>query len=177
MLKNIIWMSILLMMGAQAYAEVVSDIDVHVRVVSKFELSVDRTFIDFEDMDPGEMKAGVPESGIRVSAKSNSGRPWYLTLNTVRELTNGSDFIPNENFFWFGWKAKGATGKFYGEKQQLFTHTPSLVYVPSPDEYNNLRKVETRLEGTDVFLKFGLRVPFKQNSGEYHTVVRFTMTE
>ena len=175
-MKKIILMLILLNAGI-SYAEVVNDIDVHVRVNSKFELTVDRTFIDFESMEPGEIKQGVPDSGIRVSAKSNSGRPWFLTINNVRELSNGSDFISNDNFFWFGWKGRDARGIFYGEKAQVFTVAPALVYAPSIDEYNNLRKINDKTEGTDVFVKFGLKVPFKQNSGDYHTIVRFTMTE
>jgi len=177
-MKKLIIAMFVLMFAGICYSEITNDIDVHVRVNSKFELTVDRTFIDFETMEPGEIKQGVPDSGIRISAKSNSGSPWFLTINNVRELSNGADIIPNENFFWYGWKGKGSTGTFYGEKSQVFTVTPTLMYSPSSQEFNNLRLVgDNKIEGTDVFVKFGLKVPFKQNSGEYHTLVRFTMTE
>lgn len=164
-------------MSAAVVADITSEVDVRVRVNSKFELKVDRPNIDFESMDPGELKSGVPEAGIRVSAKTNSGRPWYVTISAVKELSSGDDYIPNENFFWYGWKSRTAKGTFYGVEKQVFTTEPALLYSPSTDEYNNLRLVKEKLEGTDVFVKFGLKVPLRQNSGDYHTIVRFTMTE
>lgn len=167
----------LLLVSAAVIADITNEVDVSVKVNSKFELKVDRSNIDFENMDPGEVKNGVPAGGIRVSAKTNSGRPWYVTISTVKELSNGDDYIPNENFYWYGWKSKAANGTFYGKEKQIFTTEPALLYSPSSDEYNNMRLVKGKLEGTDVFVKFGLKVPLRQNSGDYHTIVRFTMTE
>jgi hypothetical protein len=166
-----------LILSSILQAEITNDVDVKVRVNSKFEINVDRFDIDFGNMNPGEVKRGVPEAGMRVSVKTNSGSPWNLMVNALRELSNGDEFIPNKNFFWYGWKSKNSNGIFYGAKEKIFTTGPTLVYTPSVDEYNNLRMVKNRIEGTDVFVKMGLKIPLKQNSGDYHTVIRFTMTE
>lgn len=165
------------LMCAFAYASETADVDVTVKVNTKFEMKVDRNNIDFDRMDPGSVNEGMPEEGIRVSAKSNSGRPWYVTVHALRELSNGSDYISNKNFFWYGWRSRSAMGSFKGLDKQLFTAEPAVVYIPDVTEYNNMRLVNGRLEGTDMFVKLGLEVPYDQNSGDYHTVVRFTMTE
>lgn len=147
-------------------------VQVMVNVKSVFELAVDRNIIDFKSMLPGEIKKDMPDNeGLKITVKSNNGRPWFLKVSDLGELSNGSDVIPNSQFNWYGSPSKTAAGSWMGNGENVFSLTPALAYVSHATEYNNYPS------GTDLFFKFGLNVPSKQNSGVYRSVVAFTLTE
>ena len=147
-------------------------VQVMVNVKSVFELAVDRNIIDFKSMLPGDVKKDMPDNeGLKITVKSNNGRPWFLKISDLGELTNGSDVIPNSQFNWYGYPSKTARGHWVGNGENTFSLTPVLAYSSDVMEYNNYPT------GTDMFFKFGLKVPAKQNSGVYRSVVAFTLTE
>ncbi len=149
-----------------------ASLQVMVSVKSIFELTVDRNLIDFKTMLPGESKRDMPDNeGVKVSVKSNNGRPWYLKIGDLYELSNGTDSISNTNFTWNGSPSRTATGTWYGKGDNALSLTPEMAYSSHSSEYNNYPA------GTDLFFRFGLKVPAKQNSGIYRSIVAFTLTE
>lgn len=140
-----------------------------VTVSSVFELSIDQGVVDFGRMKPGETKWNIPSSGISVTARTNSGKPWYLKISSATPFSYGPNMIPYSKFVWTGW-TDGA-GKWYGTGNNSMTPTPSLVYSSGLGEENNLPN------GTGNHFKFKLSVPENQAPGVYTTTVKFTMTE
>jgi hypothetical protein len=159
-------------MGLSMAATQPAVVQVMVNVKSVFELTVDRNLVDFKSMLPGEVKKDMPDNeGLKVTVKSNNGRPWFLKVSDLSELSNGSDVIPNSQFNWYGYPSKSAAGTWVGNGENAFSLTPVLAYSSAVSEYNNYPS------GTDTFFKFGLKVPAKQNSGVYRSVIAFTLTE
>ncbi len=157
---------------ASAATQQQSYVQVMLSVKSTFELSVDRNIVDFKSMNPGEVKMDMPDNeGIKVNVKSNNGRPWYLKISDQFELSNGEDVIPNNDFLWSGYASKAATGVWHGKGDDSFSLTPALAYAAGVNEYNNIPN------GTDTYFKFGVKVPVKQNSGIYRSIIAFTLTE
>ncbi len=140
-----------------------------VSVSSVFELSIDKGFVDFGRMKPGEKKWNYPASGISVTAKTNDNKPWFLKVNDGSEFSGGSYTIPNSNFFWNGWT--DGSGAWYGASSSAMKTTPSLVYASGNSEGNNMPN------GTINHMKFSLNIPGNQAPGTYNTIVYFTMTE
>jgi hypothetical protein len=163
----------IIVMGLSVAATQPAVIQVMVNVKSIFELSIDRNIIDFKTMLPGEVKRDMPDNeGLKVNVKSNNGRPWFLKISDLSELSNGSDSIPNSQFSWSGYPADSAhASNWAGNGKNFFSLTPILAYSSHPSEYNNYPT------GTDMFFKFALKVPAKQNSGVYRSVIAFTLTE
>ena len=69
-----------------------------VQVQSIFELSLNRTDIDFGSMKPGTERHDIPATGIEVTAFSNVGEKWNLQVSEVSELRDGNNVIDNQNF-------------------------------------------------------------------------------
>ncbi|MDD5456165.1 MAG: hypothetical protein PHV30_03940 [Candidatus Margulisbacteria bacterium] len=163
---------LILLSGFMFSATQQTSVQVMVNVKSFFELAVDRNLIDFKTMNPGEMKRDMPDNeGVKVNIKSNSGTPWFLKISDMYELTNGKDVISNGNFVWYGYPSKTALGTWYGNGEDKISLSPALAYSSNTSEYNNLPN------GTDLFFKFALKIPPKQNSGLYRSIVAFTLTE
>ena len=153
-------------------------VQVMVNIKSIFELSVDRNIVDFKSMLPGEDKKDMPDNeGVKVNVRTNNGRPWFLKVSNLSELSNGSDVIPNSQFSWYGYPSKTARGTWFGNGENSFSLTPVLAYSSDATEYNNYDMDPKKQNGTDTFFKFGLKVPAKQNSGVYRSIIAFTLTE
>jgi len=144
-------------------------VNVSVTVKQMFQLSIDRGTIDFEEMLPGNEKENVPVEGVVVTAKCDTGNPWFLKISNNSPLTSGPDMIPNENFKWYGWS--DGTGRWYGTGEDALSLTPTLVYSSGAGENNNLP------DGTKNHLKFKLKIPPKQRAGKYMSTVKLTLTE
>jgi hypothetical protein len=176
-MKRLVWSLLLLTLilvsaPSETSADTSTTAEVIVRVATYFEVKLDRTVIDFKTMRPGETKDNMPDNeGVKVTAKSNSGNPWFLLVNDEEELTAGEHVIPNENFFWYGYRGGKASGVWHGNGSDYFTTEPVLAYVAGESEYNNMPN------GTDLFFKFKLKVPKRQARGNYRTAVVFTITE
>lgn len=146
--------------------------EVMVEVESIFELNLDRITIDLQRMKPGEVKQDIPDNeGVKVTVKTNVGRPWYIKINNLQELSSSSTSIPNSFFYWYGYPGKNATGLWYGKGDDTFSLDPVLAYSSSADEYNNYPI------GTDVYFKFKVKIPPKQQAGLYRSTVVVTLTE
>lgn len=150
-------------------ADAVAEAKVKVEVKSVFKLSLDRNDINFRDLAPGESRDNIPETGIKVTSFSNTGRQWYLKLNSVSDLRDGERIIDSKNFQWYGWSE--GKGKWTGTGSDIVKQTPALAYVADSTEFNNLP------DGIDNYFKFRISVPQNQPAGFYETVVQFTMTE
>ncbi len=160
------------LLGFSLAASQSSVVQVMVNVKSIFELSVDRSIVDFKAMAAKEEKNDQPDGeGVKVTVKTNNGRPWFLKISDLSELSSGTDVIPNSQFTWSGYRSKTAKGTWFGNGRNPFSLTPALAYSSAPTEYNNYPS------GTDAFFKFGVKIPDKQNSGVYRTVIAFTLTE
>jgi hypothetical protein len=142
---------------------------IRVVVGNYFRLSVDRGSIDFGSMKPGEAKDNVPGEGIIVTAKTNTGNPWYLKISNDSPLSSGPYVIPNSNFIWYGW-TDGA-GTWYGTGTNPLTFAPELMYASGVSEKNNMP------DGTNNHLKFKLTIPRGQPGGKYMSTVKLTLTE
>jgi len=140
-----------------------------VQVATVFEISIDRTDIDFGDMRPGEAKYDIPATGIKINSKTNTGNKWYLLVNDLTELRSGDRFIDNKYFSWYGWTE--GQGKWFGTGENQVSLVPFTVYESTVDEGINLP------DGTNNFIKFKLDLPKDQPAGRYETTVRFTLTE
>ena len=99
---------VLLGWGADVAAVDVS-VTARVTVEEVFSLSVDRDDIDFFTMKPGESRYDIPSTGIRVTTKSNTGKPWFLKVRATEPLSAGKASIPPENFRWYGWSEGSGT--------------------------------------------------------------------
>jgi len=173
-MKRISLMFLILLMGCFALAATASDtLSVIVGVKSVFELNVDRAILEVKDIMPGKVATDLPDNeAVRVTVKSNNGVPWFLKISDLTELTDGGrNTIPNSSFFWYGYPGRSARGIWYGKDEQTFSLDPILAYSCASSEYNNFP------DGTDLFFKFKISVPPKQNSGLYRTNVAFTVTE
>jgi hypothetical protein len=167
--KLIIFFSIILL-SSSVYA--VSDSQIataKVHVESVFEITLDRSDIDFESMRPGQIKYDIPATGIKVTTKCNTNNKWYLLINSLDEMRDGNKYINNNNFYWYGWTS--GKGKWFGTGDNTMKITPVTVYEASELETINLP------QGTDNFFKFKLEVPADQQPGNYESSIRFTITE
>ncbi len=140
-----------------------------VHVESIFELSVDRSDVDFFSMKPGTESLNKPDSGIKVTTKSNAGLPWQLGVDVLDEFRSGVNTIPAENLTWTGWTT--GAGHWFGTGKQALSLASVVAYASAADESVNIPK------GTDNFFKFSLHLPEKQAPGDYRTVIRFTLTQ
>lgn len=169
MKKNIVFF---FLMGVIFAASVNDTLSVMVNVKSIFELSIDRHVIDFKTLLPGQLMQDMPDNeGVKVTAKTNNGNGWVLKISNLAELSDGSEVIPNKYFSWSGSPSKIATGTWYGKGTDNLSLTPVIAYSSSVAEYNNYPA------GTDLFFKFDLKVPEKQKSGIYRSIIAFTLTE
>ncbi len=167
-----------IVLGLSMAAQTSQVVQVMVNVKSIFELSVDRSIVDFKSMTAGEEKKDQPDGeGVKVNVKSNNGRPWFLKISDLSELSSATDVIPNSQFSWYGYPSKTAKGTWFGNGENVFSLTPALAYSSAPSEYNNYDVDPKKQNGTDTFFKFGVKVPAKQNSGVYRSVIAFTLTE
>jgi hypothetical protein len=162
---------ICLLVGAFIFSAT-AQLNVIVNVLPVFEINVDRHTMEVPNVMPGRVITDIPDNeGIRVNVKTNNGQPWQLKIHNTRELADGNNVIPNSNFFWYGYPGFNSYGDWYGRDAKPFTLDPVLAYASSPSEYNNMP------DGSDLFFKFRLNVPARQNSGKYRTIVAFTLTE
>ena len=168
----LILFSLFIFIGSTNSEDYTGTAQVMVSVATFFEVNVDRQLIDFNQMKPGETKEYAPnDEGVKVSCKSNTGNPWFLKIHDEQDLTDGNNYIPNSNFFWYGNKGSNASGIWHGNGRDNFTTEPVQAYSAGADEYNNLP------DGTDLFFKFKLQIPQKQPKGVYKTAIVFTLTE
>jgi len=142
---------------------------ISVTVGNYFRLSIDRGTVDFEKMRPGETKDNVPAEGVIVTAKTNTGNPWYLKISNDNPLSSGPYVIPNTNFIRYGWT--DGSGTWYGTGNNQMTFVPELMYASGANEGNNLPN------GTNNHLKFKLSIPKGQPGGKYLSNVKLTLTE
>ena len=132
-----------------------------VTVASIFELTIDQGVIDFEKMKPGEVKENMPSSGITLTSRTNSGKPWFVKVSNISPFSSGSSVIPNSNFSWSGWS--DGSGRWFGSGNNGMTMTPVLAYSSGGGEENNMPA------GTNNHFRFRLVVPENQEPGKYMT--------
>lgn len=170
MKKNWLVISLFLLISFSLAAE--AEINFIVNVDSIFELALDRQTIEIPSVMPGQVVDSIPDNeGVKVTVKTNNGEPWYLKIHNLNELSDGKNVIPNQNFYWYGQPGKNNQGVWYGRNITAFTLDPVLAYSAGYNEFNTLPN------GLDLFFKFRINVPQKQNRGTYRTVVAFTLTE
>jgi hypothetical protein len=162
---------LLLLIGIFTFATT-AQLNVVVNVLPVFELQVDRGTMEVPYIRPGQTLSDIPDNeGVKVTVKTNSGKAWQVKVHNTNELSDGNNVIPNSNFYWYGYLGSNAMGNWYGNDAQSFSLDPVMAYSSVVSEYNNMP------DGTDLFFKFRLSVPQRQNSGKYKTIVAFTLTE
>lgn len=143
-------------------------INVTVTVKGSFNMMVNTDSFDFANLKPGQTGEMTRAEGVMVTGTSSSGNPWYLKVAAVRPLSSGENFIPNENFTWYG--TSEGQGNWYGAAEKNFSESNQTAYICSADEAEEVKKVVNKF-------KFKLHVPEETKSGLYTTTVMFTMTE
>jgi hypothetical protein len=122
-------------------------------------------------MQLGEEKtlanSGTHHNEITVS--SDSGRLWYLKISLIQPLTSGANQIPLEAFAWQVTGSSGTGTVTQGSEPRPFQLTPDLVYISGPNETDGA-PVQLRL-------RYRLKMPEAQASGQYSTTIRFTLSE
>jgi hypothetical protein len=149
-------------------AQTTSAITVSVLVQGSFYLMVNTDSFDFARLAPGQTGEMNRSEGVTVTGASSGGNPWYLKVSTIKPLTSGSNFIPNENFTWYG--TSEGTGAWYGTGEKSFADPSNTAYVSSGEEADQISKVANKF-------KFRLHAPEDTKPGAYTTTVMFTMTE
>jgi len=152
---------------AQA-AQATGSITVTVLVRGSFNLLVDTDSVDFARLMPGQKGEITRTGGVVVAGTSTNSNPWYLKVAAVNPLSSGNDFIPNENFTWYG--TSEDSGSWLGAKEKNFSETNNTAYISSFEESETAKRIINKF-------KFGLRVPQDTKPGVYTTTVMFTMTE
>jgi hypothetical protein len=140
-----------------------------VNVDSVFELTLDRTDIDFGNMRPGTTRFDIPASGIKVTTRSNTGQKWFLKVSSTGNLNSGLDQVSNSNLYWYGWT--NGQGSWLGTGNDAIQELPVSAYESTDSEGLNIP------DGTDNYFKFKLSIPASQRAGLYETVVKFTLTQ
>jgi hypothetical protein len=141
---------------------------VTVFVQGTFGLMVNSDSFDFARLMPGETGEMFRAEGINVSGASSNGNPWYLKVSTVKPLSSGSDYIPNDNFTWYG--SSEGKGTWYGSNEKSLADPYDTAYISIPEEAELADRITNRF-------KFRLFVPNDTKPGNYTTTVMFTMTE
>jgi hypothetical protein len=161
--------AILLLPFNFAYAlQATSSMTVIVLVQGTFNLVVNTDSFDFERLAAGQTGEMNRADGVAVTGSSTGGNPWSLKVSTKKPLTSGSNFIPNENFTWYG--TSEGTGAWNGEGEKSLADTGNAAYMSTAEEADQASKVLNRF-------MFRLHVPEDTRPGEYTTTVMFTMTE
>ena len=145
-----------------------SSMTVTVMVQGTFNLVVNTDSFDFERLAAGQTGEMNRSDGVAVTGSSTGGNPWYLKVSAAKPLTSGSNFIPNENFTWYG--SSEGTGAWNGEEEKSLADAGNAAYISTPQEADQADKVLNRFN-------FRLHVPEDTRPGEYTTTVMFTMTE
>ncbi|MFA5927781.1 MAG: hypothetical protein WC838_00555 [Candidatus Margulisiibacteriota bacterium] len=136
--------------------------------------------MNFGDVRPGE--SAYPPSALVVAAcKSNTGRQWYLKVNSssLKEPKAGYVLSPSLLSVYVGDPAErrqpALPGKRYapGELPLKFTNDELTVYSSNALGDGGFAGGW----GTFVPVGFGLTIPDTQREGTYSGIIRFTMTE
>lgn len=141
---------------------------VSVSVQGKFFLMVNSDSFDFANLNPGQTGEISKKDGLTVVTASTNGNPCYLKVSCSRPLSSGTDYIPNDNFTWYG--TSEGKGEFFGTTDKSFADTTATAYVSTPSESGDGTKISSKF-------KFRLHVPEDTKPGSYTTTVMFTMTE
>ncbi len=158
--------------GAEALDERREDLSASVEVASVFDLSLNKPYLRFDKIYPGETKF-VGEGGFfnEVRCRSNNGRSWMLTAQLLSGLKlAGKNYnLPVSSLRWKTMSVSSDAGPVGGYGFQKFDHEPSLIYISQGDD--NL--------GKEVVLRFqySLFCPEDAPGGEYSASIMFTMTE
>ncbi|MFH1709669.1 MAG: hypothetical protein ABH860_01190 [bacterium] len=139
-----------------------------VLVQGTFNLMVNTDSFDFTRLAPGQTGGMTRSEGVGVTGASSGGNPWYLKVSAVRPLTSGSNFIPNDNFTWYG--TSEGKGQWNGAEEKNFADPNVAAYISTVEEADQVSKVMNKFN-------FLLHVPEDTKPGEYSTSVMFTMTE
>jgi hypothetical protein len=150
-----------------------------VTIPATFSLALSHNAINFGSMRPGAFSGSKPknvqfgfEQGLIITATSNNGLPWQITMNTTGPLQSGADTIASTAFQAFGWVVAGeATGTFLRGTAAAVSTIPEVIYTSSAAEGVNTPS------GSKVHMQFQIAVPDNTIPGTYVTTLRFTMTE
>lgn len=165
----IIYILVIAAMPYTAYAlQSNTSISAIVFVQGSFNLMVNTDSFDFARLAPGQTGLMDRSEGVTVAGASGSGNPWYIKVSAAKPLSSGSDFIPNENFGWYG--STEGTGNWYGATEKSVGDTNNTAYISSLEEADSAARVNNKF-------MFKLHVPEDTRPGAYTTTIMFTMTE
>jgi hypothetical protein len=169
MKRTIIILSLLLAICSPSLgAQSTGTITATVFVQGSFNLMVSTDSFDFARLMPGQVGEMSRGEGVVVASTSTGDDPWYIKVSTRGPLSSGDNEISNDNFTWYG--TSEGNGSFYAAKEKSFSDPNGTAYLSSYDEISQSSKVQNKF-------KFRLKVPEDTKSGNYTTVVMFTMTE
>ena len=137
-----------------------------------FELNVDNFTIDFGFMNIGQTKELMERGSYQneITCRSDNGNIWHLKIHLLDPLKSGTNYIPLSDFEWKVTSVINGDGVAYNQGAfNSFLDIPSLTYTSGPGDGT----------GRDVRIRFDYRltVPKNQPSGNYRTILRYTVTE
>lgn len=162
--------------------------DATVTVKEVFSLALDLSSVDFGSVRQGEWKEITGPDGYANAAicRSNTGRPWTLSIIATGPLMADSSTIPLENLKWMTTYA-GSKNSPYDD------YSSGLVYPPTGGfvDFSMVNKVifssasasipnhNTLPSGAEIQFKYAVFIPdgITVPPGDYTTTVVYTLTE
>lgn len=162
--------------------------DATVTVKEVFSLALDSSGVDFGSVRQGEWKEVSGAAGYANAAicRSNTGKPWTLSIKATGPLMSDSYTIPLENLKWMS--------TYAGSKNEPYTdYSAGLVNPPSAGFVDftlsdaavfrswtaSIPNNNTLPSGAEVQFKYAVFIPdsIKLAPGSYSTRIVYTLTE
>ena len=135
-----------------------------------FSIELNFYSIDFGKLNMGDIKDGVPGTGLTVTCTTDQNNPWFLKIRNEGPLihtSNPASIIPDTNLYWYGVSSSVPGNNSLVTSQQDFTLEKTVYSAPATEGAS----------GTQITMKFRVDVPTVVQSGTYNTNIVFTFTE
>lgn len=162
--------------------------DATVTVNEVFSLALDSSSVDFGSVRQGEWKEVSGSLGYANAAicKSNTGRPWTLSIKATAPLMSESLTLPMDNLKWMSTYAGSKNSPYDDYSAGLVNHPAdgfvnfslidAAVFRSSGASIPNSNTLPS---GAEIQFKYAVFIPdtIKVSPGSYSTTVVYTLTE
>lgn len=174
--------------GAAFGASAAVDANATVTVSEVFSLALDSSSVDFGSVRQGDWKEVSGSLGYANAAicRSNTGRPWELSIKATGPLASDSGTIPLENLKWMSTYA-GSKNAPYADYSEGLVNPPAAGYVNFSltdaavfrSSAASITDHNTLPNGAEIQFKYAISIPdtIRLTPGNYTTTVVYTLTE
>ena len=181
----------LILIGTEAAFGALSDsknANATVTVKEVFSLALDSTSVDFGSVRQGEWKeiSGAIGYANEAICRSNTGRPWTLSIKAAAPLMSDSLTVPLESLKWMSTYA-GSKNAPYDNYSAGLVNSPSAGFVNFTlsdaavfrSSGASIPNHNTLPLGAEIQFKYAVFIPdtIKITPGSYSTTVVYTLTE